>query len=117
MCIRDRVELITAPEVPPRNQTLLRNRSPFGGLLVANLSPAVSDELGLNENQPGVVVMEVKGGPAARVGFRTSDIIIELNDRPIKTVKELQEAIKLSDGWWDFAIKRGGRVRRIQLGG
>ncbi len=112
-----RVDLIAAPETPKRNETLLRERSPFDGLLVANLSPAVSEELGLNENGNGVVVMAVKGGPAARVGFRTGDIIVELNERRIGTVGQLKKAISQSDGWWDFAIKRKGRVRRIQLGG
>ena len=111
------IELIAPPETPARNETLLRGSNPFSGLVVGNLSPAIIDELGLPGNESGVVVLDVKGRTARRVGFRKGDIIAELNGVDISQVKSLRSAIAESDGWWEFAIKRDGRLRRIQLGG
>ncbi len=112
-----RIKLIAPPQDPPRNETLLRGRSPFAGLVVGNLSPAVNEELGLGGTETGVVVLDIRGRPASRVGFRKGDIIVELNDQAIPTVKSLRQVLNASDDWWDFALKRNGRVRRIQLGG
>ena len=110
------VALIPPPEDPPRTPTLIRGSSPLTGLVVGNLSPAVSEELGLGGDDNGVVVLEVKRGPAQRVGFRPGDIIVEVNARSIGSVGSLNDALRQSDGWWDLAIKRDGRIRRIQLG-
>ncbi len=62
-------------------------------------------------------MLEVRGGPARRVGFRPGDIIVEINESAIGSIAVLNEALRQSDGWWDLAIKRDGRVRRVQLGG
>ena len=43
-----RVGLAIAPEVPPRNVTDLAGNQPLAGARVANLSPALAEELGLD---------------------------------------------------------------------
>ena len=111
-----RVKLVGAPETTARNETLLKGRSPFAGLVVANLSPAVADELGLDSTATGVVATEVKGGPARRF-FRKGDVILEVNGVVIDSVDTLNSAINESQGYWQFALNRGGRVLRLQLGG
>jgi serine protease Do len=112
---RVRVDLIAPPEVPERNATLLRERSPFAGLLVANLSPAVSEELGLEGTGSGVVVMDVARGPAMRLGFRKGDILVEINSQRVESVTKLRDLLRLNDEWWDFTISRNGRLRRVRL--
>ncbi len=111
------VELIKPPEVPPRRQTRIRGRNPFAGLSVANLSPAVAEELALAPDARGVVVMDVGRGPARRVGFRKGDILMEINDQAIDSVATLRSLLRLDDDWWEFSISRGGKIRRIRLGG
>jgi Do/DeqQ family serine protease len=111
-----RVQLITAPETTARDETLVKGNTPFTGLVVANLSPAVADELGLPSVSTGVVAAEVKGGPARRL-FRKGDVILELNGVVIDSVDTLNEAINKSNGFWQFAINRSGRVIRLQLRG
>ncbi|ODA68330.1 Periplasmic serine endoprotease DegP precursor [Methyloligella halotolerans] len=62
------LKLVPAAEVPPRNEKLLEGRTPLTGAKVANLSPAVAEELDLANEGPGVVVMDVtRGTVAARV--------------------------------------------------
>jgi Do/DeqQ family serine protease len=111
-----RVKLVSAPETTAREETLLKGKTPFTGLVVANLSPAVADELGLPPNSIGVVASEIKGGPARRI-FRKGDVILELNGVAIDSVETLSSAIEASEGSWKFSLNRGGRVLRLQLGG
>ena len=112
---RVRVDLIAPPEVPARDAARVRGRSPFAGLLVANLSPAVSEELGLQTTDNGVVVMDVGRGPARRVGFKKGDVLVEINDTRIESVAKLRELLRYGDEWWDFTISRNGRLRRVRL--
>ena len=113
--IRAKVDLVAPPEKPARELSRIRGRNPFGGLLVANLSPAVAEELGLGSNETGVVIMEAGKGPARRIGFRKGDILIEINEQRIENVKALRDLLRKSDDWWEFVISRGGKIRRGRL--
>ena len=107
--------LIAAPETPPRSETRLDGENPFAGLVVANLSPAVTEELGLAGGLTGVVVTKLEDGPARRLGFRPGDVIAELNGEEIDSVGNL--AKMLSDGadYWLITVNRKGRLVRLQL--
>ena len=111
-----RIKLIAAPETTARDETLMEGNTPFTGLVVANLSPAVADELGLPSGSTGVVASDIRGGPARRI-FRKGDVILEVNGVVIDSVNTLNSAVKAGEGFWQFAINRAGRVIRMQLGG
>src|SRR5580704_13787659 len=59
------VALETAPETP-REETVIKARSPLLGAKVANLSPALADELRLDSETEGVVITAVADGSAAQ---------------------------------------------------
>ena len=61
-------------------------------MVVANLSPAVAEELGVPSSLSGVVALEIKGGPAKRF-FRKGDILLEVNGVSIASVDDLQRAV------------------------
>ena len=64
------VSLQTAPE-SPREEVEIRARSPFLGAKVANLSPALADELRLDAQAEGVVIVSIADGSTAQsIGFR-----------------------------------------------
>jgi len=109
------VKLIAAPEIPPRQQTLIRGRSPFTGLEVVNISPAVAEEFNLSATAEGVAVSDVKGGYAAQVGFQKGDILMSINGVKIKSVDELRRVLERPVGSWRFVINRGGRMITGQL--
>ena len=101
------------PEVPPRNSTVMVGQNPFAGARVANLSPAVAEELGLSvQNFSGVAVLDVAGAsPARRFGFTTGDIIESVNGRDIATIVDLKQALaETAERRWSIAIRRNGRV-------
>jgi Do/DeqQ family serine protease len=109
------LELIAAPETVPPDPTELRGNNPFSGATVANLSPALADEISMEEVS-GVVVMETKASSLARrVGLRPGDIIARLNGQDISSVKQLVELLKRQSRGWDLTIRRGGEELRTYL--
>lgn len=68
------------------------------GLTVQTLTPEIADSLGVPRDLKGVVVTAVEpGSPAAETGLRRSDIILEVNRKPVKGVAEYGEALKEVD--------------------
>lgn len=112
-----KVALIAPPEQPPRDETLVDGNNPAAGLVGANLSPAVADELGLGDSETGVVVVDVKGGHAQRFGFRKGDILAEVNGVPIDRVDTLGKALRPKNGGWEIAVEREGRTLRVRVPG
>ncbi|WP_245296960.1 MULTISPECIES: DegQ family serine endoprotease [Rhodomicrobium] len=112
-----KLALIAAPETTPRKLTLVDGVNPFAGATVANLSPAVAEEMSI-EQITGVVVVETKAySTARRVGLRPGDIIVNLNGKPIVSVRDLVDALKRTSRGWDVTIRRNGEDIRTVLRG
>ena len=113
------VPLIAAPEDPPRDVRKLTGRHPFSGTQIANLSPALAEELSLGENSFGVVVMKVDRNSAAlRYGVvRPGDIVVSVNGTKIETTRQLERVMARRAGFWRLAIKRGQRILQLRVGG
>jgi Do/DeqQ family serine protease len=106
-------------EDPPRDEQDLTGANPFAGSRVANLSPAVSAEIGMDDDgETGVVVTKVeRRSTAARLGLRPGDIIVGVNDEEIQSVKHLSEVLQAAVGRWRLAIERGGKVFDLTVRG
>jgi len=113
------VSLEEAPETPPRNETEVDGRNPFAGARVANLSPALTEELSIDEEAYGVIVLDVRRGtPASNTRFlRPRDIIVALNGKRIKSVSQFSEVVKHSARQWRVSLKRNGRILNVVIGG
>jgi len=107
------MKLAAPPEDPPRDQAVLEGRQPLSGAGVANLSPAVADELGLVEWRPGVIVMEVKAGSFAGRFVRPGDMILSVNGQDVKNVAELKKRIAATVS--SVSIGREGMVSTVQF--
>ncbi|PZU83100.1 MAG: serine protease [Chelatococcus sp.] len=104
------VRLIPAPETRPRDPVRLASRSPLAGLTVANLSPAVAEELGIDAGTEGVVVSEIEeGSTGARIGFQKGDIIQALNGERMTSSREIESALRERKRAWEVTISRGGQ--------
>ena len=112
-----RLALMPAPDKPAREETLIKGRTPLTGAVVANVSPALADELGLGISAKGVVVVDVKGGTAAEIGFRKGDLVLEINGAKVSNVKTLQAALTKENSYWELSVDRNGQVRKVRLGG
>jgi len=103
------VALQSAPEAP-RDEITIRSRSPFAGITVANLSPALADELQVDKTNGGVVIINVQAGsPAESVGFRRGDIIVSVNGRYMEKTIDLSRAAETPSPQWRIQMRRGGQ--------
>jgi S1-C subfamily serine protease len=111
------IPLETAPDTG-RNEIVLTTRSPFQGAKVANISPAVADELHLDVDTEGVVVTELGDDTtAANVGFLKGDIITAVNNQKITKTSDLEKATRESARLWRITVVRGGQQIQVTLGG
>ncbi|GGF29519.1 serine protease [Aliidongia dinghuensis] len=105
------IHLIAPPETPPRKVTQIRTTGPFLGVTVANLSPALADELHTDE-VTGVIVLDVpRGGTHLRL--LAGDELLNLNGQPIADVGQLQTLLPRLAPPWRATIRRDGRTLRL----
>lgn len=105
------VALIAPPEIPPRNTTEFNGPHPLNGATLANLSPALASELGVNGATSGVIVMGIrKGKTAHRLGFRPGDRVMAVNDRKVNSVKQLKDLMNQNVASWKISIDRNGKI-------
>lgn len=110
------VELVAAPDTPEPDATALEGDNPLAGATVANVSPALAEQLGLNGVWSGVVVVEVaRNSPARRVGFRPGDLLLELNGTKLETVAILEQFIAAADGRWRIKVRRRDKIETLEL--
>jgi Do/DeqQ family serine protease len=111
------VPLESAPDAG-RNEIALTSRSPFQGAKVANISPAVADELHLDTDTEGVVVTDIGDDTtAAGVGFKKGDIILAVNNQKIAKTSDLEKATRETARVWRITLVRGGQQINVTLGG
>ncbi len=81
------------------------------GMHLENLTPELAQQLGLSVADKGVVVLEVaEGGPAARSGFLSGDLIVDVDQKKVKNLEEFFAIVKLKK---NYLI----RIRREVAGG
>jgi Do/DeqQ family serine protease len=111
------VALETAPETP-RDELVIRARSPFMGMKVANISPALAEELRLDASAEGVAVLDVADGSLAQnLGFQKGDVIAAVNNEKIARTRDLERVAKESTRRWAITLVRGGQTVTVQFGG
>jgi serine protease Do len=111
------VTLALPPENPPRETTTIGGRNPLTGAQVANLSPAVANELQADVMAKGVVILSSGNtGFAGRYGFQPGDIIRSINGASINRVGELVRILNGANSW-DMVIERGGRRLTLSVDG
>jgi S1-C subfamily serine protease len=103
------VALQKAPETP-RDEITIRSRSPFSGVKIANLSPALTDELQLQNVEQGVAIVDVDAGSyASNLGFQRGDVIEEVNGERITKTRDLERLSGTPNRSWRIIILRGGQ--------
>jgi S1-C subfamily serine protease len=117
--VKASIVLVAPVEDPPRDARDLPGRHPLTGCKVANLSPAVAQEIGMDDDtREGVVVLEVKERtPAARLGIKRGDIVVGINEKKIDSVAHLVATLDLAGRGWRLAVERGGKVFNLAIEG
>jgi S1-C subfamily serine protease len=111
------VILETAPE-SAHDELVIGARSPFTGVKVSSISPALADELRLDPSAEGVVVLDVSNGSLAQTfGFRKGDIVLTVNNQKIANPRDLERATAQQSRVWRITIRRGGQQMSVVLSG
>jgi serine protease Do len=112
--------LNSPPENPPRDTTRISGNNPLRGARIANLSPALADELSMDLETAGVVILgTARRSLARRVGIKPGDIIRGVNGRAVKNVAALKGMFKQMEGAirWRLILERDGQTFTLALGG
>jgi len=111
------IALEIAPETP-REEVLIRSRSPFAGAKIANLSPALAEELRLESTADGVVIIDIADGSLAQnFGFQRGDKVVSVNNERIARTRDLERVANQQNRLWRITIERGGKQVSVVLGG
>jgi Do/DeqQ family serine protease len=111
------VALQSLPDTP-REEVQIKGQSPFLGATVANLSPALADELRLDPQTEGVVITAVADGSAAQsVGFQKGDIVVSVNNQQIAKSADLQRVSNSNSRQWRITIQRNGQQISVMFSG
>ena len=107
------IDAVTPPDSPARNIKSVKGRNPLSGATIANINPAVEVEMGLKDEDRGVVVTQVERGSIAGRILAPGDVIIAINR---KTVSNTNDVLKLLDGTqsgWILTFRTQGQERTI----
>ena len=114
---------MTAPPGTTQAERMqVSGQNPFTGAVVAELSPALGEELGLDAFNGGMLVYSVpRGSVANRVGFQPGDIIREVNGATIRNKADFEAAIRKAEAnpatTWRLATERNGQRIESELRG
>ena len=111
----DAIMKISLPPDQGREEGTIAGANPMQGARVANITPALADEMQMDLMARGVAVTGVAAGSqAARFGFHEGDVIRELNGDRIASVAQLRRALENADAW-RMAIQRGDQVLQLSV--
>ena len=107
------IEAIRPPDSPSRNSKTIKGRNPLSGATITNINPAVEIELGLKDEDRGVVVTKIEGGSIAGRILAPTDIIVAINKKPISNTADVQKILDDARGGWILTFKTQGQERTI----
>jgi predicted metalloprotease with PDZ domain len=107
-----------SPLVPvfgPSEETTVDQLEEAIGATVEPLDPATARSLGLTAGTRGVVVTSLAtGGPAARAGVRTGDVVVAI-DRPVGSVNDLAAGVRNNANVLTVTLNRRGQSVIVPL--
>ena len=105
------LKLVGAPENPARDLRKLTGKQPFSGASVANISPALAEEISLEGFRDGVVVTEIEEGSIAQaLSVQQGDVIVGINDVKVSNTRDLEKLVAVKRPLWKLTIGRKGEV-------
>ena len=87
------------------------------GVTIQPVNRDIADSLGLDRARGALVAKVEPGGPAARAGIRTGDVILKFGDREVRTLRDLTRAVADTDPGTQTTVEvwRNGEVKRLKI--
>jgi serine protease Do len=110
------LKMTPPPENTPREETIIKGRSPLTGARVANLSPALAEQYGLDDSATGVVILDISDSAGVfGLGLSKGDIILAINGSKIETVEDVLQETRKELRTWKISIMRNGGIVNMML--
>jgi serine protease Do len=89
----------------------------FIGATVQDVTPEIADSLGIPAKSGALVADVTSGGPSARAGLRSGDIVTEVDGTPIKGASELTRRVGLLQPGQSvkLLVRRDGKLQAMTL--
>ncbi len=65
------------------------------GIHIQELNPQLARAFGVNGKKGGVIAKVQPGSPASKAGLRSSDVIIAINNKPVKSASDIRNRVGL----------------------
>ncbi len=112
------LKMEAAPETPLRDLRTITSLNPLSGATIANLSPALADELRIKKGSlKGVIVTNVKNSRAATLGIKNGDLLRRVNGVDVTSSAQAEELLNQPATKWQISIERDGKVFNITYSG
>lgn len=86
------------------------------GMTVSKLTPLLAERLGVDENDGGIVILNVEqGGKAEKSALQAGDIVMKVNGRDISEPQQLEAAIKNQSNGLRLMVRRGNQIAMLQI--
>ncbi len=108
------IEMELPRGISPGMVQTLTGSNPLAGVKVANLSPALAQQLRLDRTS-GVVVIDGNSERSRSRFFRKGDIIEAINGEPVTTVAQLEALLDEPKRSWNIQADRQGQKLVINL--
>ncbi|MDE3060540.1 MAG: Do family serine endopeptidase [Pseudomonadota bacterium] len=108
------IRLTKPPATPAPDKRTLKGRQPLSGVTVANLSPALSVELGMGDASEGVVVLGTEGGLIG-AALQPGDIIRKVNGNNVASTAQLEQAMQADSREWQIVYQRGDHLLTLTV--
>ena len=111
------VEMVAPPETTARDVRRLKGKHPLDAVTVANLSPALATEIGMEDlTRTGVIVMKVEQAQTGiNVPMQPGDIILQVNESKITSTKQLEAVLKRPSNSWQIVYQRGAQTLTLTV--
>ena len=95
----------------------MKDRPDRLGVAAVDVTPEVARKLGLPPGTQGAVVVEVlPGGLAADSDLRPGDVVVEVNRKPVRSVRDFARAVEEAGGKdLVMLVNRGGTTAYVAI--
>lgn len=112
------VNAVAAPETKSPDPVTITGRGVLAGITVANLSPALAEDLGVDVTGEGVIIMSVRpNSNADELGLRVGDVLVSIDGKAVNESRDIQPLAQPRNYYWALEIKREGQLLRTRVGG
>lgn len=107
-------ENVMRASLPPENKQGLTHRVRLG-LVVQQMTPALSRHFGAGKAEGLLVSRIVSGGPAARAGLHRGDVIYRVGGKPVSSVKGFEENFLRHSSGFAVSVRRGPKGEELEI--